>query len=130
MSEKSRTKNGAVVKKNKPANSKEVSSLAAKIRAKALENQKKLQAQDEISSSDSEEEEVEPKKETPRTEEVEQDDSTEKTLESFSGLNIVPELLQACKNLNFTKPTPIQAKAIPPALEGKDIIGQIGRAHV
>lgn len=123
MSEKSRTKNGAVVKKNKPANSKEVSSLAAKIRAKALENQKKLQAQDEISSSDSEEEEVEPKKETPRTEEVEQDDSTEKTLESFSDLNIVPELLQACKNLNFTKPTPIQAKAIPPALEGKDIIG-------
>lgn len=123
MSEKSRTKNGAVVKKNKPANSKEVSSLAAKIRAKALENQKKLQAQDEISSSDSEGEEVEPKKETPRTEEVEQDDSTEKTLESFSDLNIVPELLQACKNLNFTKPTPIQAKAIPPALEGKDIIG-------
>lgn len=123
MSEKSRTKNGAVVKKNKPANSKEVSSLTAKIRAKALENQKKLQAQDEISSSDSEGEEVEPKKETPRTEEVEQDDSTEKTLESFSDLNIVPELLQACKNLNFTKPTPIQAKAIPPALEGKDIIG-------
>lgn len=123
MSEKSRTRNGAVVKKNKPANSKEVSSLAAKIRAKALENQKKLQAQDERSSSDSEEEEVEAKKETTRTEDVEQDDSTEKTLESFSDLNIVPELLQACKNLNFTKPTPIQAKAIPPALEGKDIIG-------
>lgn len=123
MSEKSRTKNGAVVKKNKPANSKEVSSLAAKIRAKALENQKKLQAQDERSSSDSEEKEVEAKKETPKTEDEEQDDSTEKTLESFSDLNIVPELLQACKNLNFTKPTPIQAKAIPPALEGKDIIG-------
>lgn len=123
MSEKSRTKNGAVVKKNKPANSKEVSSLAAKIRAKALENQKKLQAQDERSSSDSEEKEVEAKKETPKTENEEQDDSTEKTLESFSDLNIVPELLQACKNLNFTKPTPIQAKAIPPALEGKDIIG-------
>lgn len=123
MSGKNGIKKGGVIKKNKPTVSKEVSTLAAKIKAKALENQKKLQEQKDQSSSESEDEEIESKEETPEGQNAEEDESTEKTLESFSDLNIVPELLQACKNLNFTKPTPIQAKAIPPALEGKDIIG-------
>ncbi|KAJ3188062.1 putative ATP-dependent RNA helicase ddx47, partial [Irineochytrium annulatum] len=37
------------------------------------------------------------------------------------GLN--PQICDACAKLGFKKPSPIQAKAIPAALEGRDIIG-------
>lgn len=55
--------------------------------------------------------------------ENEEDEEDEETFESFADLELVPELIEACKNLNFAKPTPIQSKAIPPALKGNDIIG-------
>ncbi|EJT98373.1 DEAD-domain-containing protein [Dacryopinax primogenitus] len=42
---------------------------------------------------------------------------------TFSSLGLIEPLVDACKQLNFKRPTPIQAAAIPPALEGKDIIG-------
>ncbi len=42
---------------------------------------------------------------------------------SFSTLGLSPKLLEKLTKLGFTTPTPIQAKAIPVALEGKDIIG-------
>ena len=41
---------------------------------------------------------------------------------SFSGLPLHPSLLQAVKELGFTRATPIQADAIPPALEGRDLL--------
>ncbi|MEO6697713.1 MAG: DEAD/DEAH box helicase, partial [Gammaproteobacteria bacterium] len=40
----------------------------------------------------------------------------------FSSLKLHPSLLKGLKDLGFTRPTPIQADAIPPALEGKDIL--------
>ena len=43
--------------------------------------------------------------------------------ESFHGLGIAPRLLIALERLRFTKPTPIQSQAIPPAIEGKDVVG-------
>ena len=42
---------------------------------------------------------------------------------TFSGLGIAPGLLDILSRLGFEEPTPIQEKAIPVALEGKDIIG-------
>jgi len=33
------------------------------------------------------------------------------------------ELCEACANLKFTNPTPIQEQSIPLALEGRDVIG-------
>ena len=42
---------------------------------------------------------------------------------NFYGLGIAPRLLQILESLKFTVPTPIQQKAIPVAVEGKDIIG-------
>ena len=42
----------------------------------------------------------------------------------FSSLGISSELVQALEQLNINTPTPIQEKAIPPALEGKDLIAQ------
>jgi len=42
---------------------------------------------------------------------------------SFDGLGIAPKILEALDKLKFTRPTPIQHKAIPIAIEGTDIIG-------
>lgn len=42
---------------------------------------------------------------------------------TFHSLGLAPALLSQLDRLRFTTPTPIQAKAIPPALEGKDLIG-------
>lgn len=41
----------------------------------------------------------------------------------FYGLGIAPALLEVLDRLKLTVPTPIQAKAIPIAIEGKDVVG-------
>jgi ATP-dependent RNA helicase RhlE len=40
----------------------------------------------------------------------------------FSSLQLHPSLLKGIKELGFARPTPIQADAIPPALEGRDVL--------
>jgi len=42
---------------------------------------------------------------------------------TFSALGLPQVLLNALARLKFEVPTPIQAQAIPPALEGKDVLG-------
>ena len=42
---------------------------------------------------------------------------------SFYGLGIVPKILEILERIKFKVPTPIQLKAIPLAIQGKDIIG-------
>lgn len=42
----------------------------------------------------------------------------------FSAFTLRPEVAQAIKAKGFTTATPIQAAAIPLALEGKDVLGQ------
>ncbi|ODV94751.1 hypothetical protein PACTADRAFT_85966 [Pachysolen tannophilus NRRL Y-2460] len=76
--------------------------LAAKIKQRALEA-KEEENESEVSVGDN--------------------DDGGKVFESFKELKLVPELLESCEQMNFTKPTPIQAEAIPHALEGHDIIG-------
>ncbi len=41
----------------------------------------------------------------------------------FQELNIIPPILEAIKQENYLEPTPIQEKAIPPILSGRDILG-------
>ena len=41
----------------------------------------------------------------------------------FEDLRLAPPLLQAVAALGYTEPTPIQVKAIPHALEGRDVLG-------
>ncbi len=41
----------------------------------------------------------------------------------FDGLGIAPKLLETLDKHKYTVPTPIQEKAIPVALEGKDVMG-------
>ncbi len=43
---------------------------------------------------------------------------------SFNDLGLAPELLQAVRDLGYEAPSPIQEQAIPPLLEGLDVIGQ------
>jgi superfamily II DNA/RNA helicase len=45
-------------------------------------------------------------------------------MENFSELNLNPELLEAVAKLGYTKPTEIQAKAIPHLMTGGDLLGQ------
>lgn len=45
------------------------------------------------------------------------------TSRSFRGLGIAPSILTVLDKLQFTKPTPIQERSIPQAIEGKDMIG-------
>ena len=40
----------------------------------------------------------------------------------FTNFGLHPDLLRGVKELGFTRPTPIQEQAIPPALEGKDVL--------
>src|SRR3989338_607165 len=42
---------------------------------------------------------------------------------TFYGLGIAPNLLSVLDALKFTTPTPIQQRAIPTGIEGKDLIG-------
>jgi ATP-dependent RNA helicase RhlE len=42
---------------------------------------------------------------------------------TFYGLGIAPNLLNVLEKIKYTTPTPIQMKAIPPGIEGKDLVG-------
>lgn len=42
----------------------------------------------------------------------------------FSELGLSPELLKAVERMGFEQASPIQSEAIPPLLEGRDVIGQ------
>jgi ATP-dependent RNA helicase DeaD len=42
----------------------------------------------------------------------------------FGDLTLAPELCQALSGLGYEEPTPIQRAAIPPLLEGRDLVGQ------
>ena len=44
-------------------------------------------------------------------------------MENFLSLRLESTLVESLAKINFKTPTPIQAKAIPVALEGKDILG-------
>src|SRR5215212_10463783 len=40
----------------------------------------------------------------------------------FTTLQLHPDLLKGIRELGFARPTPIQGDAIPPALEGRDLL--------
>jgi ATP-dependent RNA helicase DeaD len=50
-------------------------------------------------------------------------DPTEDTT-TFADLELRPELLGALSGLGYEEPTPIQREAIPPLLQGRDLLGQ------
>jgi ATP-dependent RNA helicase RhlE len=42
---------------------------------------------------------------------------------SFDTFNFHPGVMAGIRRLGYTKPTPIQAQAIPPIMQGRDVIG-------
>ena len=42
---------------------------------------------------------------------------------NFKDLGLCPELLQTIEKLGYEEPTPVQVKAIPPIIEGRDMVG-------
>ena len=44
-------------------------------------------------------------------------------MQNFDGFNLHPALMRGVTDLGFSTPTPIQASGIPPALEGRDVLG-------
>jgi len=42
---------------------------------------------------------------------------------NFETFNLSPNIMAGVRALGYTTPTPIQAKAIPPTMEGRDVIG-------
>jgi len=42
---------------------------------------------------------------------------------SFAELGLAPQILKALDDIGYSTPTPIQAKAIPAALQGRDVLG-------
>jgi len=51
------------------------------------------------------------------------DQKSQNNTSTFYGLGIAPAMIELLERLKFTIPTPIQLKAIPIAIEGKDVIG-------
>jgi ATP-dependent RNA helicase RhlE len=45
------------------------------------------------------------------------------SVESFANLGIAPKLFAVLTEKKFIRPTPIQAQSIPPAIQGKDLMG-------
>lgn len=45
------------------------------------------------------------------------------TVHAFDTLNLIPQIMQALKDEGYETPTPIQTRAIPVILDGKDIFG-------
>ena len=43
---------------------------------------------------------------------------------TFADLGLSEPTLEALRDVGYEKPTPIQEQAIPPLLEGRDVIGQ------
>ncbi|KAA1111486.1 ribosomal RNA processing protein [Puccinia graminis f. sp. tritici] len=80
------------------------------------------------SSKPEEKSEIEPTQSalTIRDQKDHQEDKAEEAEEvtkTFEELGLIPELCEACRTLNYKRPTPIQAESIPYALEDRDIIG-------
>src|SRR5207237_9005839 len=44
-------------------------------------------------------------------------------MDTFQHFGLIPALTEAVDDMGYTRPTPIQAEAIPVALAGRDLIG-------
>ncbi len=49
---------------------------------------------------------------------------TEENLTTFAELELIPAINKVIKEVGYETPSPIQARSIPPLLEGRDLLGQ------
>lgn len=105
----------------------ELHSLAEKIKKNSLQQKEREEKQKNDENKEQKKKEKAEEKEQVTKEgnkETREDGGgQEPKITSFRELKLVPELLETIEQMKFEKPMPIQAEAIPQALEGKDIIG-------
>lgn len=78
-------------------------------------------ATEPVKVSDNDKQRQDEAEETPAVADAEE--SNKPLPQSFSELGIIEQLCEACGNMGFKAPTPIQTEAIPLALQGRDLIG-------
>lgn len=100
----------------KPASSVGKTSQSSKSKPARVVEQAASESSDDDSDADEEDAEATPET-TPDIEKV------EVVQKSFADLGIIESLCEACANLGYKHPTPVQAESIPLALEGRDLIG-------
>ena len=91
----------------------------AKTIAKPTHPHKAPEPEPESSEEDDAEEEIDEEEEIAAV----TADASDTSKKTFADLGVREELCEACANLKFTNPTPIQEQSIPLALEGRDVIG-------
>lgn len=94
--------------------------------SKEASKEKKGKREEKDEEEEEEKEEEEKGKDEEEKEKDEVGDTTAAAVTAattFKELGVVDVLCEICKTLNFTTPTPIQAQAIPVALQDRDIIG-------
>lgn len=84
---------------------------------------KHVQAKDPEPASEDEEDGAEDEQEEVDGEQGQASAAGEASKKTFADLGVREELCEACVNLKFTHPTPIQEQSIPLAIEGRDVIG-------
>ena len=48
---------------------------------------------------------------------------------TFAELGLAPDILEGIEGVGYETPSPIQERAIPPLLQGRDVIGKLRRAR-
>jgi ATP-dependent RNA helicase DDX47/RRP3 len=101
---------------------------AAKSATEPAAKRQRLQEIVEPESSEEEEEDDDNEEEDEEDVENEEESETEEPApageahrKTFADLGIIESLCEACENLGFKYPTPIQEQSIPLALEGRDM---------
>ena len=78
---------------------------------------------DSATSSTSDEDYAESKKDCAEPAEESDEDPGDEALVTFEDLGLADEVLEAIKAMNYETPSPIQAKAIPALLQGANLLG-------
>lgn len=107
-------------KQHKKINNKYIADLKKKLSAS---NKKKEEKHVLKPESDSEDEDNTNESENSKQENENENEEDEIMKKSFKDFDLKDDILEAIEQLNFDKPTPIQAKSLGPALQGRDIIG-------
>lgn len=94
----------------------------AKKQRTAQEGSQKVKGEEVSSAQDSASEDKTPEN-APTQEESAGEEGKKPLPKSFRELGVIEQLCEACENLGFKAPTPIQAEAVPLALQGRDLIG-------
>ncbi|MCO4761326.1 MAG: DEAD/DEAH box helicase [Myxococcales bacterium] len=112
-------KAAAKAKKAAAKAAKKAKKAAAKAAAKAAKTAAKTETPAKVDQPESG-----PVQDAPVSAEADAAPAADESKAGFAALDLDPRILSALREMGFEKPTPIQSQAIPPLLEGRDMIGR------